>query len=298
MAWWYRHELAALRHYALFIGYPRSGHTLVAALLDAHPRMLFANGLDVARYVAERFTDRQIAALSIWNSLRFTRHGRQSNGFDYSVPHGQHGSWEALDVVGDKSGDLLSARLAKNPELLPEVLRTFEARTRFIHVVRNPFDCIATIAARDGIDLRHAADGFFALCEANLRARAQIPSSAWQTVSLEQLIERPAETVAGLCRFLGQDAGERYLAGCRRLLFPSPRRSRDRVDWNPRLVADIESRSRSFDWLKGYDFERSGWVRSEPGDEAKRSGQRRYSGYATQEQAQGAAFAVETGRPA
>ena len=31
----------------MFIGYPRSGHTLVSSLLDAHPNMIVANEFDV-----------------------------------------------------------------------------------------------------------------------------------------------------------------------------------------------------------------------------------------------------------
>lgn len=31
----------------MFIGYPRSGHTLVRSLLDAHPNVIIANELDV-----------------------------------------------------------------------------------------------------------------------------------------------------------------------------------------------------------------------------------------------------------
>ena len=31
----------------MFIGYPRSGHTLVSSLLDAHPHMIIANEFDI-----------------------------------------------------------------------------------------------------------------------------------------------------------------------------------------------------------------------------------------------------------
>ena len=39
-----RNLVSNVRTYCMFIGYPRSGHTLVAALLDAHPDMVVCTG--------------------------------------------------------------------------------------------------------------------------------------------------------------------------------------------------------------------------------------------------------------
>ena len=254
LKWRYRQELSALRHYVLFLGYPRSGHTLVASLLDAHPDMLFANGLDAARYVQFGFGVREIAALSIWNSMRFTRHGRRSNGFEYTVNGGLHGGWEKLEVIGDKSGDLFSYRLLDDSALLHEVLDQFSGLGRFIHVIRNPFDCISTMAMRAGIELRAAADEFLALCEANRQAREAIPANAWKDLRLEQLIEQPRLALRELCEFLGVKADDRYLGQCAKLVFPSPHESRRTVDWPASLVAEVSMRIRALPWLDGYRF--------------------------------------------
>jgi hypothetical protein len=247
-----------MRYYALFIGYPRSGHTLIAALLDAHPRMAFANGLDATAHLALGFNVEQLAALSISNSRKFTRHGRRSNGFDYAVPGGWHGRWDRLEVIGDKSGDLFSAHLVDNPELMDSTLEILGERGRFIHVVRNPYDCISTIASRGKMSLAEATDTFFALSAANQRARSMIPASAWRDVYLEDLIGQPADELAKLCRFLGQSADPAYLDNCAQLVFDSPRRSRDAARWTPKLIAHAAARMRPFDWLSGYDFEQTG----------------------------------------
>jgi len=243
-----------MRHYALFVGYPRSGHTLVAALLDAHPNMLFANGLDATQYVQCGFEAQEIAALSIWNCRRFTRHGRRSNGYQYAVGGGLHGVWESLEIVGDKSGDLLSYRLLREPGLLDNVLARFSDLARFIHVIRNPFDCIATMATRSGVELRVAAEDFLTLCEANQRARAAIPESAWKDVRLEQLIERPAGVLREICAFLGTTPDGTYLDRCAKLVFQAPHKSRHDADWPESLVADLTGRLRAFAWFDGYRF--------------------------------------------
>lgn len=243
-----------MRYYSLFIGYPRSGHTLVAALLDSHPNMLFANGLDAVRYVRYGFSVREIAALSIWNSLRFTRRGRRSNGYEYTVNEGLHGAWEKLEVVGDKSGDLFSTRLLDDPGLLEEVLARFSGLARFLHVIRNPFDCISTMAARGGVELRVAAERFLALSGANRRARQMVPAEAWKDVRLEQLIERPEDVLRQICDFLGVHADGMFVGRCRKLIFPAPRESRRAAAWPDALLADLSGRLREFPWFNGYRY--------------------------------------------
>jgi len=258
LQWRFRPALRTVRSFVLFIGYPRSGHTLIAALLDAHPNMVFANGLDAGRHFQQGFSARAVAALSIQNSLRFTRHGRRSNGFDYTVPGGAHGTWSRLEVVGDKSGDLLSERLVSNSGLLDRILGDLDEQARFIHVLRNPYDCIATIAARGAGNLQAAAAHFFGLCEANLRARAMVPRARWHDIRLEALIAEPDRELSRLCGFLQVDPSADYLAACRRLIFAEPRRSRERVSWSPALIAEIESRVGRYPWFAGYAFDDRG----------------------------------------
>lgn len=251
----YRSAISQVRHYALFVGYPRTGHTLVAALLDAHPNMLFANGLDVARYIEAGFDLRRLAALSIWNSRRFTKHGRRSNGYDYAVPGGWHGRWGALHVVGDKSGDLFSEHLVERPGIGDQAVSLFGPRLRVIHVLRNPFDVIATMARRTGVTVETAAEQFLALCEANRGVRRRVPPERWLDLRLEDLIARPDEMLEKLCGFLGESASPGYVKGCRALLFETPRRSRDGAKWDASLVRRLEARLRDYAWFEGYSFE-------------------------------------------
>ena len=251
----YAGELRGLRYFALFIGYPRSGHTLVASLLDAHENMLFANGLDAAHYLARGFSVQQVAALSIWNAMRFTRHGRRSNGYSYAVPNGWHGRWNALQVVGDKSGDLFSRHLERDSGILEAVVEGLATSGRFIHVVRNPYDCISSMSNRNRIPLRAAAREFFDLCEANARARRVIPRPAWMDVYLEDLIRRPRSSVQELCRFFGQQDGEPYLSGCAELILQSPLRSSSAANWNAEMVREVGGRMRAYPWFDGYCFE-------------------------------------------
>jgi hypothetical protein len=62
---WRQHDLwAEVQTFFLFIGYPRSGHTLMEALWDAHAQMVVSHELDVLQYVFARFSREQIYAWS------------------------------------------------------------------------------------------------------------------------------------------------------------------------------------------------------------------------------------------
>lgn len=44
--------------YCMFVGYPKSGHSLIGSLLDAHPQMAITHELDVLKYVHAGFSKR------------------------------------------------------------------------------------------------------------------------------------------------------------------------------------------------------------------------------------------------
>ncbi|MDQ4062826.1 MAG: sulfotransferase, partial [Actinomycetota bacterium] len=73
--------------YCMFIGYPRSGHSLVGSLLDAHPQTIIAHELDALKLVEAGFDKLQLYQLLLDNSRRFARGGREWTGYDYEVPH-------------------------------------------------------------------------------------------------------------------------------------------------------------------------------------------------------------------
>jgi Sulfotransferase family len=246
--------IRSLRYYGMFIGYPRTGHTLLASLLDAHPRMAFANGLDAARYFIAGFSVPETAMLSVWNSRHFTLRGRRSTGYNYVVPGGWHGRWDRLEVVGDKSGDLFSARLVQDPDAMPRVLEMLGEKARFVSVLRNPYDTITTMAARARGSLRDAADEFLALCEANARARRQVPAAAWLDVHHEALVARPHDTLRTVVEFFDQSADQAYLDACSRLIFPQPRRTRDAGDWTGAMKDYVSGNLQRYPWFSGYAF--------------------------------------------
>ena len=63
--------------YCMFIGYPRSGHSLIGSLLDAHPNAIVAHELDALRFVGAGFGKHQLYELLLDNSRRYAQRGRE-----------------------------------------------------------------------------------------------------------------------------------------------------------------------------------------------------------------------------
>ena len=101
-----------LNYFLSFLGYPRSGHTLVAAILNANPNVYCSN------------------QLFIMND--FEKYGSKEKLFDYIQSYSvNRGTWKAttqiphvpkqeITVIGDKTGHRTVVKLTDNPERLDQ----------------------------------------------------------------------------------------------------------------------------------------------------------------------------------
>ena len=130
----------------LFIGQARSGHSLLGAMIDAHPDAVIAHEMDLAAYVRARFSPDQIFYLAWENSRHCARSGRVWGKYAYAVPDGWQGRVRTLRVIGDKKGGSTTDHIAQFPDLPAEIETRLGRPVSFIHVVRNPYDNLATLA--------------------------------------------------------------------------------------------------------------------------------------------------------
>ncbi len=256
-------ELADIERYCMFVGYPRSSHSLIGSLLDAHPEVVMAHEQDALRHVRPWYTRRQLFYLLLENSRRFTAAGREWTGYSYAVPGQHQGRFTRLRVIGDKRGAQSNRRLMLRPGLLSRLRRKVALPLRVIHVSRNPFDNIATMAFRDNgsrddaVDdatLRDAARRYFALVENTAKIRAQLAEDERIDVRIDDFVADPTTQLARLCAFLGVEADPGYLEACASIVFTKARKTRERFDWSPELLAEIRAEIARFDFLAGYDF--------------------------------------------
>ena len=126
--------------YCIFIGYPRTGHSLIGSLLDAHPRMIIAHEMDALIFLQHGFSRNQIFHLLLENSKKIAAAGRRHSGYSYEVPNQWQGRFEKLQILGDKKGARTAMGFYREPGLLDILRSKIDAELKFVHVMRNPYD--------------------------------------------------------------------------------------------------------------------------------------------------------------
>jgi hypothetical protein len=252
----YRRRIREIERFCFFIGYARSGHTLLASLLDAHPEVVVSNELDAFRYIDHGFGKKQMYGLILWHEHVF---GFDKRDFDYSVPGARQGTTSRLRVIGDKRGTATGFRLAGDLSLLDRARHMVKVPIRVIQHGRNPFDIIATSArleAPDEVPRLAEAILWFDMWSKNLATiRPHLGSDELLETSHEKLVSEPREALERACQFIGVDTDETYLDQCASSVWPSPRLSRHSVTWTDEQVEMVDAIISRHSWLAGYTFD-------------------------------------------
>ncbi len=256
----------------MFIGYQRSGSTLVRSLLDAHPNAVIAHELSALGFVEAGLGKRQLYQLLLDNSQYYADQGQLMVGYDYKVSNQWQGRFDKLRVIGDKKASVSTSQLARNPELLHRLQHTVGTEVKFIHVIRNPYDNIATWCKRTRAKrfrkykpssakrvpkpaVKKMTRHYFNHCEKNANLKELLGKGAVIDVYHEALMEDPKAVLRELCDFLNLGYEEDYLEDCASIVFKSPHKSRYEVEWDDEMLDAVRAGISRFDFLEGYSFE-------------------------------------------
>ncbi|MFC2144937.1 hypothetical protein ACFLQQ_01270, partial [Actinomycetota bacterium] len=135
----------SVEKFCFFIGYPRSGHSVVGSILDAHKNIIISHELDVVKYIDQGLKKEIIYGSILRNSFRKSTKGREQTGYKFDIPNEWQGRFDELKIIGDKKGGTTSVRIQRKKSLLKDMEKYFDIKVVFIHVTRNPFDNISTI---------------------------------------------------------------------------------------------------------------------------------------------------------
>jgi hypothetical protein len=248
-------SLANVERFCFFLGYARSGSTLVGALLNAHPEIVVANELDALYYIQLGLPRNKIFSMLLEHERQFAVAGYRWTGYDYAVPGQYQGTFERLRVIGDKRAGRSAHQLGDDPELLGRVRRTVGVPIRVIHVVRNPYDNVVTMARRGGSELGDAVENYRRLSTQVDEVRARLQPEELLDLRYESFAEHPEHHLAEVCRFLGVSASADYLEACAPLVTRSGSRSRNTLSWSTSQRRQIEMLVEQRPVLTGYAFD-------------------------------------------
>lgn len=251
-----------IKTYVMFIGYPRSGHTLIGALLDAHPNMIVAHELNALQYFKRGFSKNQVFSLLLSNSSANAKAGRMCTGYSYAVEGQFQGRYTDLIVIGDKKGGGSAYLLKENPSLLSIMEQRVGLPVKYIHVYRNPFDNITTWARGGNLvkkpvtekDLELIVSKYFATAEMIYQLKKD---SKIEIIDIkhEDFIKHPKELLEFLVNKIGLEINEDYLDACSKIVFENPKKTRHSIDWPEHLINLVMQSMAKYPWLEDYNFD-------------------------------------------
>ena len=279
--------------FVFFIGYPRSGHSIIASMIDAHPNAILAHEFNLFNRLAMQlstgiedllnkthlfntlYQDSYMEAITGWRS------GKNSyNTKGYSLKMNGSESWQgrfsALKVIGDKAGGSTARVYHDHPELFLQIYRLLvdavHVPVRVIHVVRNPYDMIATRLLYRTSSIRRqkaefnstnklkndkvvyqAFQGLYKEVEA-VHSMVKACNLTVLEIHSEEFIHDPRKEMKSVCEFLGLSCSESYLNMCEQVTYKNVSRTRDSVEWTAQIKGLVETRMLQLPFFKRYSF--------------------------------------------
>ena len=280
-------DINGVENFVFFVGYPRSGHSIVASLMDAHPNIIVAHEYDLfhkLRYSPLKHRHRETLYNSLYmnsrnNALSGWRSGtKMRKGYTLKVGGGWQGRFTKLKVIGDKSGghteQEYEASSSTFVSMYHQLQNTVGVPVRGIHVVRNPYDMISTqLLYRDkdkpGPKLSTATVEHKYNCTGHLALRINRTFEfIWNVHNMIRdcnltvleihnvdFVHNPRDTMQRVCDFLDLKCSEDYLQLCSNKAYTSVSKTRLLVEWPNNLRKRVFQELQQYPYFQRYTFE-------------------------------------------
>lgn len=265
-----RKDIEDVRTFVIFIGFARTGHSIVGTLMDAHPDIIIAHEYNVLKNIKSQLTsDSQLLAL--FNNLYKNSYSNAVNGWrsekksrkGYNLSMSQdtwQGKVRRLRVIGDKAAGMASHQYMTDPTkcqcLADEMKNTFNISVKAVRVLRNPYDIISTRALyrtnrkvpRNPSELAHHK--LPTVLSKDIRRFVEFASLVNKMIvdchlsvidiHLCDLVNQPHLVMKDICNSLGVQCFPDYLEACAGKLFKTLSKTRSLVEWPPELIENVE----------------------------------------------------------
>ena len=280
----------SVRKFVFFVGYARSGHSIIGSLLDAHPNVIIAHEYALfEKWIndPQKHSNRRWLYTRLYNNSKcsYQQGHRKSKenrkGYSLHIASYWQGRYnQTIEVIGDKAGGMTTKTYAKavrrsNGQFVRaynNLLTTVNVPVITIHAVRNPFDNIATMllyntgnrarklntSLEDPYDdatlLEKQIRAYFSQVESVTRMVEELQLNVTEIHSAD-LIGNPKGTMSRLCATLEIECTEKYLGVCSEKIFDSPSVTRHLVKWPPVLKRTVEQKIQNYEFLHRYTFD-------------------------------------------
>lgn len=293
--------------FLIFVGYPRTPHTAggvnggtLAGLVDAHPDAIIAQDFNlflkmVHPDMADYYHNRTVLYTALThNSYRHTQSGwkdmeqnakkkkthRRANStseFEWQ------GRYDHLKVIGDRSNGLTVSRVYHGSTLYTDAYKELSSAVKVpikaLHIVRNPYDVIASKAhyylSRTGGG-KSAAAAAAAADEKPISSEYHVIQGArlleLEAIAVTDLVNKfgvetmevhskdlstakITETMIKVCKFLGLECTQSYLKMCTEVNMDQPEWSRSSVVWSKASTKYIDIIIQNYPFFSQYTLQ-------------------------------------------
>ena len=274
-----------VKTFVFFVGHPCSGHSIVGSLLDSHPHMVISNEYTVFWKLSKGAlapTKPEIFN-ALWRATQVTvaKHGFRTlnqKGYTLFVDGLYEGKYiDYINVIGDKRGDRAIEMFMDHPRnwsSVYSILQSLNVTLKVIHVIRNPYDNIATLIffvktsqtltfgsvkqsnKTHSFSSKHILKWirfYFQHHEAIVKAKEKYNLDIIE-VHGKDLISDSKSTLLKLCDQLGVTCSDNYLEMCSKKIFKTESKTRYLVKWTDEQLELIQQNIKKYSCLKGYTF--------------------------------------------
>ena len=277
-----------VKAFVFFLAYSRSGHSIVASLMDSHPHMVISHEFDLFNKLVNGYLvpNKSDIFNELWENTResiiydgWRAEGTSSKGYTLFVDGLYQGRYvDHIDVIGDKKGLITVEMLLKNPyewSVAFNILKSLNTTLKVINVIRNPFDNIATSVLYRAVVRHNEFAGikesnttynisselimteisrYFSCHNATVNAGKEFNLDTIEIHS-KDLISDPKGTLLRICNSLAVTCSDDYLEICSSKIFKMESRTRQLVQWTEEQLQTIQQNIDMYSNLKGYNFD-------------------------------------------
>jgi hypothetical protein len=204
-----------VERFSFFLAPSRSGHSVVAHLLSAHPDVLMSDELDALMWLDEGFSADQVYALIKYQNYRFAKRGRRKSGYNYRIDESWQYAWDKHPrAIGDSKGRQSAMRLAADPSVVENVRSAVGVPLRVFVQARHPYAVVASEMRRRKWDLTTAVDRVIEEIRSIDSASKQLTDDERLTVYHEDLLSDPKSAYERMFGFLDVEVDPGVVRQC------------------------------------------------------------------------------------
>ena len=262
-----------VKRFLFFVGYSWNGHNLAASMLDAHPHVVISHEyslFDKWQMHPNKHSDRHWLFNTLHSESRlFNSHSTTVNRstMNLVIPGSWQGQYEtSISIIGDNSGwstvDAFKRDKQKFVDTYNQLKRTVQIPIDVIHVIRNPYDNIATMLLHEK-NTTHYRDKreskevhiirFFEQVKSVVEMTNTVHLSIIEVHNID-MITKPKITMRMLCDRLKILCSEQLLQMCTHKIFSSEPKSRHLMKWTPHLIELVAKNIQKYHHLRRYSF--------------------------------------------